>query len=369
MFPTRPLRIALLGIGKIGRELVRRTLPYPHFTYVSISDTSGALLDPKGFSERDLEEIITLKEDGGKLVKMEERHNYSESLEGVTDICDYDVLVDVTDAQTYPLLFKSLEMSHVVVSNKKPMADVPFSAFKELISKSERLGRVLDFGVTVGGGMRALDLIGQLGAEGLERVEGCLSGTMNYLSQRINEGTPLSQSLNEAMGPPRYYTEPDPRVDLSGMDFARKLTIIARLCGRSVEPNDISVENVVSTELRHGSVKSFLEKLPSLDKEFANKAEKARERNRMLWYIGSADLRRDEYQVGFREVPFGDVFTGSRESDNVLKVYPRSWSRPVTVIGPGAGVPETVTGIIAGLRKTYRPLSRAAECARAHYKR
>lgn len=361
MFSTQPIRIALLGIGKIGREIVRRTMPYSKYTYVFISDTSGALYEEKGFSKKDLQKIINLKEYGGKLVEMKRSYNYSVTLEDILNLCRYDVLVDVTDSQTYPLLFESLEVSHVVVSNKRPLADVPFSAFKDLISKSDRFDKVLDIGVTVGGGMRAPDLIWQFGAEGLERVEGCLSGTMNYLSHRINEKAPLSQSLKEAMGPPRYYTEPDPRVDLSGKDFSRKLTIIARLCGRSIEPKDVFVENVVNGELRDGSIENFLEKLPSLDKEFAKRVEEARERKMMLWYIGSADLRRDKYEVGFKEVPSRDVFTGSKESDNVIKVYPKSWSRPVTMIGPGAGVKETVTGIIAGLHKTCKPLPRDAE--------
>ena len=70
-----------------------------------------------------------------------------------------------------------------------------------------------------------------------------------------------------------------------------------------------------------------------------------------MWYVGTADLDHDEYSVGFREIPLGDLIASSRESDNVLKIYPRLWRRPVTIIGPGAGVPEAVTGMIAGLSR------------------
>jgi len=77
--------------------------------------------------------------------------------------------------------------------------------------------------------------------------------------------------------------------------------------------------------------------------------EKERARKKALWYVGTADLEHDEYRVGFREVPLEDLIAGSRESDNVLKINPGLWRRWVTVIGPGAGVPETVTGMMAGL--------------------
>ena len=350
MYSVQPLLVALLGIGKIGRELIRRTISSPNYRYVTLVDTSGALAKREGFSVGDLEEIVTLKERGGKLFEMEGRHDYFESFDDVAGV-EYDVLVDATDAQTYPLLYKALDQAHVVASNKTPIADVPYPAFQELTSKAERLGRVFDFGVTVGAGMRTPDLIKQLGADGLERVEGCLSGAMNYLSQRLNERVTLSTALKEAMNAPRYYTEPDPRVDLEGCDFARKLTIIARLCGRGIERSDVDVEGLVPLELRRVPIEVFLKHLPSLDEGMAKRVEKARAGDKALWYVGTADLDHDEYSVGFREVPLEDLIAGSGESDNVLKIYPRLWRRPVTIIGPGAGVPEAVTGMIAGLSR------------------
>lgn len=351
MYPVQPLRVTLLGIGKIGRGLVRRTLSSPEYRYVALVDTSGALVKRRGFSVEDLEEIVALKERGGKLVEMEGGHEYFESFSDAAGDYEYDVLVDVTDAQTYPLLYRALDKAHVVSSNKTPIADVPYAAFQAMTSKAERLGRVLDIGVTVGAGMRIPDLIKQLGADRLERVEGCLSGSMNYLSQRINEGAALSTALNEAMNAPRYYTEPDPRVDLDGSDFARKLTIIARLCGRRIERSDVDVEDIVPPELKRAPIGIFLEHLPSLDEGMAERVERARAGNKVLWYVGVADLENDEYSAGFREMPLEDLIAGSRESDNVLRIYPRLWRRPVTIIGPGAGVPEAVTGMIGGLNR------------------
>ncbi len=350
MPPSQPLLVALLGVGKIGRELIRRTISSPNYRYTIVSDTSGALVRGEGFASKDLEKIAALKEGGGRLIDIGDTFEYHKSFSAASEVCDYDVLIDVTNAQTYPLVYKALDRAHVVVSNKAPIADVPHRAFHELTSKAERLGRVLDFGVTVGSGMRVTDLIRYLGADGIERIEGCLSGTMNYVSKRINEGAPLSSALIEAMNPPRYYTEPDPRLDLGGVDFARKLTIIARLCGKELELGDIHVEDIVPPELRDVSIKVFLEKLPYLDEIISKRMERAKTGNNGLWYMGYADLENDVYNVMFKETPVEELIAYSGESDNVLKIFPRNWRRPVTIIGPGAGVSEAVTGLIAGLR-------------------
>lgn len=349
MAHERGLRIGLLGIGKIGRELVKRSLPNPRYRHVAVADTSGVIVNTDAFGRREMAEILRLKEKGGRLRDHSGDRDYYESMTDAFGHCDMDVLIDVTDAQTHTLLMEALDHAHVLVSNKIPIADVPYRKFKGLVSKAREERRILDFGTTVGAGMRIPRLIRSLGADGIERVTGCLSGTMNYVSQRINEDTPLSAAVREAMAPPRYYTEPDPRVDLGGEDFARKLVIIGRVCGRGVERSMVRVKDIVPDELKPLSVDEFLEALPTLDPEMRMRSERAKKEGKVLWYLGTADLENDEYSIGFEEVPLGDPITRARESDNVLRVHPRLWRRPVTLIGPGAGVPETVTGLLAGL--------------------
>jgi len=343
------MRIALLGVGRMGSELIRRTLDDPNYRFVAIGDTSGVIANHDAFSKNNMIDILTLKQKGGRLKDYKGEHDYHESMSSALDRCDVDVLVDVTDAQTYDLLMKALEQAHVVVSNKIPIADISYAKFQRLISKAKEQRRILDFGTTVGAGLKIPDLIRRLGIDGIDLVSGCLSGTMNYVSQRLNEGAPLSVALREAMEPPRSYTEPDPRTDLGGEDFARKLVIIGRICGREVERVMVDVEDIVTDELRALSVDEFLEKLPVLDSEIGRRAEDAKWDANRIWYLGTADLQNDEYCVRFEEIPVGDPITRAKESDNVLTIYPRRWRRPVTIIGPGAGAHETVTGLISGL--------------------
>lgn len=342
------VRIGLLGVGRIGRELIRRTSGKPGFRYVALGDTSGVIARKNPFTKKELDYIIRLKDSGGQLEDFGGNEHYDRCEDSI-GCYGVDAFVDATDAQTYDLLYDTLEHSSVLLCNKIPIADVSYSRFRKLVSKASDEGRTLDFGTTVGAGMRIPDIVGSMGSDGLDRLTGCLSGTMNYVSQRVNEGRPLSVSIREAMEPPRCYAEPDPRVDLGGEDFARKLVIIGRACGRGVERNMVDIEGLIPDQLRELPVEEFLDRLDELDPGMRTRVKEANREGRMCWYLGSADLQRDEYSIGFEDVPIGDSMARSRESDNVLKIVPRGWRRVVTIIGPGAGPPETVTGLIHGL--------------------
>lgn len=348
------LRVALLGVGTIGSELVRRTKQKPEMVYVAFADRSGAVAKEGGFSQADLDKILELKGSGGRLRDLEGDHMNSGRMLSVLEDFDVDVLVDVTDAQTHGLFMDALDVTHIVSSNKVPIAEVSYDGYMELIAKADEQHNTLDYGTTVGAGLKLPDVVKRLSVYGVEKVNGCLSGTMNYVSQRLNEGALLSKALNEAMKPPRNYAEPDPRVDLGGDDFLRKLVILGRVCGNSVERDMVEVESLLSGELKAVPIDDFLEALPSLDADMSHRAEDAKRSGNRIWYLGEGDLENDEYSIGIKEIPVGDPITRSRESDNVLTVHPRHWRRPVTVMGPGAGPQETVAGILSGLSSIHR---------------
>lgn len=351
------VRIAQLGVGTIGRELIKRTLRSSRFRYVALGDTSGVIAKESGFTDTDLREIVESKEAGGRLDECEGSHAYFEDMGEVFESCGIDAFVDVTGAQTFGLLLEALEYAHVVTSNKLPIADVPYPDYVRLVSRAGEEERMLDFGTTVGAGLRIPDLVSRLGASGIDRLTGCLSGTMNYVSQRINEGRSLSRAVAEAMEPPRSYTEPDPRVDLGGEDFARKLVILSRLCGRGVERAMVEVEDLIPEDLMELPVEGFLESLPAMDPCIHERMRVANSGGNLCWYLGTADLVEERYTVGFEEIPMEDPISRARESDNVLKIFPSGWRRPVTVIGPGAGSLETVTGLMSGLNSVLSAVS------------
>ena len=351
------LKIALLGVGTIGSELVRRVLDKSAFQISALADRSGVVARDEAFSDEELLQILELKKAGGRLQEYEGEHEFHEEMLSAIRSVRADVLVDASNAQTYDLLYEALSHAHVVTSNKAPIADVPSSDYRRLVSKAEDEGRVLDIGTTAGAGLRVPDLVERIGQEGMRLVTGCMSGTMNYVSQRVNEGERLSAALQEAMNPPRNYAEPDPRVDLGGDDFARKLVIVGRLCGSNVDREQVTVEDLIPDELKEMPVEEFLENLPSLDKAMQERVESAKEQSKVLWYLGTADLENEVYTVGFEKISGDDVMARSRESDNAIRLVPEGWRRPVTIIGPGAGPPETVTGILHGLKTIRKTMS------------
>ena len=346
---AKNIRIALLGIGTIGRELLRRTSGQTRYTYVALGDSSGFIAKREGFTASETSKIVEYKSHGKPLAELDERL-YSGN-EVIDVIGDYgaDVLVDVTAAQTYATIEAVLGYADVVTSNKLPFADTPYHDYRRLVEKAEEEGRLLDYGATVGAGLKIPELVRNLGADGVVSFSGCLSGTMNYVSQRLNEGASFSEAIKEAMKPPRSYTEPDPRTDLTGKDFGRKLVIITRLLGKCVGLRDIMMEPLIPEEFRGISREEFLNRLGELDQEISEKVNVAEGRGRALWFLGSADLEEEEYKLGFKEIPRSDPIRYSKESDNVIRIEPRLWRRPVTLMGPGAGAAETATGLMSGI--------------------
>jgi homoserine dehydrogenase len=332
---TEPIRVALLGVGNIGRALLKLTRGNPRFKFVALGDTSGAVAKEKGFTDGEIAEAIRLKESGGRI------RDHNGSVEHLDDMGEalgnvyIDALVDVTASQTFDLLSRALGYASVVTANKIPLADVSYRKYERLVSKARDQGHVLDIGPTVGAGMRVPDVIKGMGSYGVDRLTGCLSGTMSFISQRLNQGETLSGAVKEAMDPPRSYTEPDPRVDLGGLDFGRKLVILAK--------------DLVPSHLKELPLDEFLESLGDLDHALGTRFGDARMQGNVVWYVGSADLGEKSYTIGFEEFPASDPIASSRDSDNVLKLYPKGWARPVSVIGPGAGPTETASGLIRGL--------------------
>ena len=343
------VRVALLGVGTIGRALLKLTRGNPQFKYVALGDTSGTVAKEKGFTDREIVEIIELKESGSRLKDLDGNVEHLDGMEDALGNIYLDALVDVTASQTIDLIHRALGYASVVTANKIPIADVGYRKFERLVSKARDQERILDIGTTVGAGMRIPDVITGMGSNGVDRLTGCLSGTMSFISQRLNQGETLSSAVREAMEPPRSYTEPDPRVDLGGLDFGRKLVILARVCGKAVGIEDVEIQDLVPPRLKEMPLEEFLESLGDLDHALGTRFGDARMNGNVVWYVGTADLVEGRYTIGFEEFPANDPIASSRDSDNVLKLHPTGWARPVSVIGPGAGPIETASSLIRGI--------------------
>jgi aspartokinase/homoserine dehydrogenase 1 len=189
-------------------------------------------------------------------------------------------------------------------------------------------------------------------------VQGIFSGTLAYLFNVYDGTRPFSDIVREAKA--NGFTEPDPRDDLSGMDVARKLTILAREMGESIEIGDFPVQNLVPEELRECSIEEFLARLPEFDGEIEALYRDAVERGRRLRYVGRLDAGGNA-SVGLEAVATDHPFSNINLTDNIVQFESERYSdNPLVVQGPGAGPEVTAAGVFADLLRLANYLSTGA---------
>ena len=191
-----------------------------------------------------------------------------------------------------------------------------------------------------------LRTVADLAATGdqIVRLQGVLSGTLGYLCDEVMKGQRFSEAVREAheLG----YTEPDPRDDLSGLDVARKLVILARSAGLDLEPEAVSVEPLLPGEAAGGSLEDFWERLPSLDEPMEKRRTEAAASGGRLVYLGTVEP--GKASVGLEVVPSDHPCWTLHGSENlILVVSERYHTVPLVVRGPGAGPAVTAAGVFA----------------------
>jgi aspartokinase/homoserine dehydrogenase 1 len=250
------------------------------------------------------------------------------------------VLVDVASGDTRDALLAAVGKDmDLVLANKVPLASDAFTA-RALLSDARARGRRVLHEATVGAGLPVIDTVQQLVASGdrVLSVEGCPSGTLGFLFGELGRGRPFSEAVRDAMK--RGYTEPDPRDDLCGLDVARKGLILGRLLGYGGELADVAVESLVPAHLQDVPLERFLEELPSIDAEWAERVEAARARGEVPRYRVRAT--RGSVQVGLVGAPLGGSLASLSGTDNLFVfTTARYRERPLVVSGPGAGAEVT----------------------------
>lgn len=236
---------------------------------------------------------------------------------------------------------------HVVTPNKRAGAG-PLDRYRRLRSEELR-GHQWLYEATVGAGLPVISTLRDLVRTGdrVRRVEGVLSGTLSYVFNVWDGARPFSEVVREAKS--LGYTEPDPRDDLSGMDVARKLVILAREMGVEIELDKVEVESLVPASLREGDAAAFLEKLPSFDGAMAERLAQARANSEVLRYVGVAS---EDGTAKVALLPYAEshAFARLAATDNVFAFTTERYAKqPLVVQGPGAGPEVTAGGVFADL--------------------
>ena len=357
--------LLLLGCGQIGRallELVQDTeaARFGRFglepRVVAVADRSGYLLRPAGISRQQLEQALAAKEQGQPLAQ-QPGGAAGDGAALVREAMGYrlsrPVLVDVSDADNGHLAFaEALDQGcDVVTANKKPLAD-DLQQFRGLEQRCRERGRVIKAEATVGAGLPVMDTLELLLAAGdrLLRAEGCLSGTLGYLMSQLEAGVALSEAV--ALAVSEGYTEPDPLVDLSGVDMARKAVILGRLSGLALDA-EVKLDGLVDPALNTTDSPLPTEQLVQLlaeqyDQPVAQRVAAAREAGAVLRYV--ARVEPGAIFVGPEAVPADSPLGQLRGTDNMIVLHTERYTpRPLVVSGPGAGIQVTAMGVLGDL--------------------
>ncbi len=243
---------------------------------------------------------------------------------------------------------KLLDKNISVVAANKTAASSNYNHYRNLKDVAQRRGVKFLFETNVGAGLPIINTINSLTKSGdkITRIEAVVSGTLNYLFNVMSESVPLSKAVRMAME--AGYAEPDPRLDLSGMDVIRKIVILSREAGYEVEVADVTSELFLPDKLFKGSLEEFWKQLPEVDELFEEQRKELASEGKRWRFI--ATMERGALSVALRGVDSKSPFYDLEGSNNVILLTTERYNEyPLQIKGYGAGAAVTAAGVFADI--------------------
>ena len=259
------------------------------------------------------------------------------------------VFVDCTASPEVAALYKEFLQHNInVVAANKIAASSDYDNYHELKQIAQRRGVKFLFETNVGAGLPIIRTINDLIHSGdkILRIEAVLSGTLNYIFNKISAQMPFSATVRQAQA--EGYSEPDPRIDLSGRDVIRKLVILTREAGYKIEQADVRADLFIPESFFCGDVETFWQNLPSLDADFETRRAHLESEGKRWRFV--AKYENGQATVGLCEIAANHPFYRLEGSNNiVLLTTERYREYPMLIQGYGAGASVTAAGVFADI--------------------
>ena len=257
------------------------------------------------------------------------------------------VFVDCTASEEVAAQYGRLLSANVsVVAANKVAASSNYDNYEHLKHLARERGVKYLFETNVGAGLPIINTINDLRASGdkILRIEAVLSGTLNFVFNTLSADIPLSKAVQ--MAKEAGYSEPDPRIDLSGKDVIRKITILARESGYRVEADEIEKNLFIPASLFDGTIDEFWAGLPALDAQFEAERQRLVSENKRWRFV--AEWADGKGKVSLREIPLGHPFYDLEGSNNIILLNTERYREyPMLIQGYGAGAAVTAAGVFA----------------------
>jgi len=343
----KSVNLFLLGFGGVGRALARQIVGARarhgqrnglRLNVIGVMDSSSVITSDNGLSDDGLLRIIDTKTQTGRMPV-----DHTRSASSVTTFPSNAIIVDTTASDAaMPMVLAALKQgAGFVTANKLPVAgDL---AWWDAINTSKARWET-----TCGAALPVISTLNTLLDSGDEvrKVEGCLSGTLGYLSSELEKGTPFGDAVRTAkqLG----YTEPDPRQDLGGLDVARKALILARMLGYRLSMADVQAESLYPSSMDGLSVDAFLREVDTLNKPMAERAASLMAGGKKLRY--AATIENGKLIVGLIGAAADSKLGSIRASDSIVAFHTKYFSdNPLAVSGRGAGQEVTASGVLGDI--------------------
>lgn len=259
------------------------------------------------------------------------------------------VFVDCTASKDVALLYQSfLEHNVSVIAANKIAASSKYEDYLKLKTTAMMRGVKFRFETNVGAGLPIIGTINDLCNSGdkILRIEAVLSGTLNFIFNAISAEVPFSETVRLAKE--QGYSEPDPRIDLSGTDVVRKLVILAREAGYKVEQEDVEKHLFVPEEYFQGSLEDFWKNLPALDADFEARRKELEAEGKRWRFVATMDG--GKVNVALKTVDRNHPFYNLEGSNNIVLLTTERYKEyPMQIQGYGAGASVTAAGVFANI--------------------
>ncbi|MBQ8450534.1 MAG: bifunctional aspartate kinase/homoserine dehydrogenase I [Bacteroidaceae bacterium] len=345
------LNLFICGVGTVGGSLIeqiasqRKKLMEEHslkLNVVGIANSRHAIFDREGLDLTSYRQALADSPESNILRMRDEiiKMNIFNS-----------VFVDCTANSDVASLYSDfLEHNISVVAANKIAASSDYATYSHLKHVARQRNIKFLFETNVGAGLPIINTINDLINSGdkILKIEAVLSGTLNFIFNMLSSEVPLSETVRLAQE--KGYSEPDPRIDLSGKDVIRKLVILAREAGYAIEQSDVEANLFIPDELFEGSLENFWECLPDLDADFETERQKM-ESEKMRWRF-IAKYQDGKGSVSLCKVNRHHPFYNLEGSNNIVLLTTERYKEyPMLIKGYGAGAGVTAAGVFADIMR------------------